>query len=271
MLLMEVLQNSRDTRRQIVVEQDGAGIKILQPQAVITANQGLDGDALASGQVVGRRLLDVGAQRTKAHIQTGLMKDTLELHHIGEVESVAGVVLRHHQQIACLRADLLNRGHRRLNRQGQHLGSQVVPTAGKQIGINRRELEARIADVYRAIKRRCVLHPFEAEPTLNGRGGVEHPLLKFIDGAVQSGNQVRNHAKTFGLGKGKLQKLGPMRKNAGAGLAVRCALRPDRAPRISNWSGPQCRPDRGRETYPSKCRSLPRGQIQSHRQNGCWR
>ena len=116
------------------------------------------------------------------------MKDALQLRHIAQVEGVARVVLWNDQQVFGLGADLLNGGLRSLYRQRQHLLRQVVPTTRKQIGINGRQFETRIADVDRRVDGRRVLHPLEAKPALDGGHGVKHALLEFVDGPVEGGD-----------------------------------------------------------------------------------
>ena len=107
------------------------------------------------------------------------------------------VVLWHHQQIARLGADLFNGRHRRLHCQRQHLRSQVVPAGGKQVGVHRREFEARIAYIDRGVKGRRVLHPLQAKPAFDGWHRVQNALLQLVDRAVQSGDEMGNHAATF--------------------------------------------------------------------------
>jgi hypothetical protein len=97
------------------------------------------------------------------------------------------------QQVARFRADLLDRRHRRLDRQRQHLLRQVVEAAGEQVGVDRRELEACIAHVDRGVERRRVLHPLEPEPAFDGRQRFEDALLELIDRAGECGDEMRNH------------------------------------------------------------------------------
>jgi len=78
-----------------------------------------------------------------------------------------------------------DRRHRRLHRQRQHLGREVVPAAREQVGVHRCQFEAGVADIDRTVKRRRVLHPLEPEPALDHGGGLEHALLELVDGAGQ--------------------------------------------------------------------------------------
>ena len=97
------------------------------------------------------------------------------------------------QQIPGFRTNLFDCRHGRLHGQWQHLWRQIVPPAWVQIGVHWRQLEARIADIDRAVKRWCVLHPLHAKPTFNGWHGVDDALLKLVDGASERGDEMGNH------------------------------------------------------------------------------
>jgi hypothetical protein len=126
-----------------------------------------------------------------------LRENPLELQDVGQIKRVARVVFGDDQQVARLGADLLDRRHRRLDGQRQHLGRQVVPAAGVEVGVHRRQLEAGVAHIDRAVKRRRVLHPLQAKPALDRRRGVQDALLEFVDRAVQGSDEMRNHAALF--------------------------------------------------------------------------
>ena len=209
-LLVQVLQHLGDAGRQIVVEQDGARIEVLQPQAAARAQQRLDGERTAVGQVDLGRRLDVVVQRTQAHVQPGLVEDLHQPRDVGQVEGVARVLLGDQQQVLGFGADLLDRRHRRLHRQRQHLGGQVVEAAREQVGVHRRQLEAGIAHVHRGVERRRVLHPFEAEPALDRGQRFEDALLQFVDRAGECGDEVGNHEearRSDGLGRTPAPRL----------------------------------------------------------------
>ena len=95
--------------------------------------------------------------------------------------------------VARFGANFLNGRHRRLHRQRQHLGRQVVPAAGVEVGVHRGEFEARIADVHRAVKRWRVFHPLHAKPALDGGHGVKNALLELVDRAGERGDEVGDH------------------------------------------------------------------------------
>ena len=108
---------------------------------------------------------------------------------------VAGVVFRDQQQVARVRAVFFDRCHRRLHGQRQHVVGQIVETARKQVGIDGREFETGIAQVDRAIKRRRVFLPFQAEPAFDLRRGIEDATLQIKQGPGEGGDEMRNHDK----------------------------------------------------------------------------
>jgi hypothetical protein len=102
------------------------------------------------------------------------------------------------QQVLRFRTDLLDRRHRRLDGERQHLGGQVVEAAGEQVGVDRRQLEAGVPQVDRGVERRRVLHPLEPEPALDRRQRLEHALLQFVDRTGEGGDEVGNHGRGRG-------------------------------------------------------------------------
>ena len=122
-LLVQVLQHLGHAGRQVVVEQDGAGVEVLQPEPPARAHQRLEVSSLPSGSAIVGGRLDGLVQRAQAHVQAGLVKDLHQPLHVRQVEGVAGVLLGNQQQVLRLGADLLDRRHRRLHRQRQHLGA----------------------------------------------------------------------------------------------------------------------------------------------------
>ena len=192
-LLVQVLQNARRAGRQVVVEQDGAGVEILQHQPPAHALHRFERDALAVGQGNRGAFLQVRIDRADAHVQAGHVEDALQLHQAAQVGAALQIVLGNDQQVARFGADFLDGRHGGLHRQRQHFGGQVVPAAGKQVGVHRRQLETGIADVHRGVERRRVLHPLQAKPALGGGHRVDDALLEFIDGASEGSDEVRNH------------------------------------------------------------------------------
>ena len=87
---------------------------------MIGAQHGLERDLLTAGQFNHGGFFDFRVDRADAHIQTRHVKDALQLHHVGQVKSVARVVLWNDQQILGFRANFLNGRLRCLHRQGQH-------------------------------------------------------------------------------------------------------------------------------------------------------
>ncbi len=192
-LLMQTLQDGRDAARQIVVEQDGAGVEVFQPEAQFVADQRLHHQLAARRQLEVHGFGDRLVERPETHIQPGLAEDAHQGVDVFEVEGVAGVVLGNHQQVLGLRADFLDGGHGGLHRQRHHLRGEIVEAAGIEIGVDRRELEAGVAQIDRAVERRGVLHPFEAEPALDGGLRLQDALFEFEDGIARGGDEMRDH------------------------------------------------------------------------------
>ncbi len=192
-LLVQALEDLRDPAREVVVEQDRAGVEVLQAEAVPRPHQRLDGEGAAIGKRhVGRRG-DRFIERAEADVEPGLVEDLHQPRDVHQVERVAGVPLGDQKQVLRFRADLLDRRHRRLHGERQHLGGQVVEAARKQVGVDRRELEAGVPQVDRGVERRRVLHPLEPEPPLDRRQRLEHALLELVDRPGQGGDEVRDH------------------------------------------------------------------------------
>ena len=196
-LLIQVFQYAGHAGAQVVVEQNGAGVKVFEAQAALAAHHGLQRHGIAAGQVKYRGFLNFGVDGANAHVQTGHIENTAQLGHIAQVKSVAGVVFRNQQQVAGFGANFFNGRHGRLNGQRQHFGRQVVPTTGVKVGVHRCKLEAGIANVHRRIKRRGVLHPLQPKPALNGGHGVQNALLQLVDRALHCGDQMGNHGGTL--------------------------------------------------------------------------
>jgi hypothetical protein len=200
-LLVQVFQHFRQAGRQVVVQQNGAGVEVLQPEPAAGAHQRLDGQRGAVGQVECGRRLDRVVERAQPHIQAGLVKDLRQALNIRQIEGVARVLLGDQQQVLRFGADLLDRRHRRLHGQRQHLGRQVVEATGVQVCVHRRQLEAGIAQIDRGVKRRRVLHPLKPKPAFDRRQRFEDALLQFIDRACERGDEVRNHGLDPGTRK----------------------------------------------------------------------
>ena len=193
-LLVQLFQNARRAGRQIVVEQDGAGVEVLQAEPVAHALGRLQRHLFAVGQRDGLAALDGRVDRAKAHVEPRHAKDFLQPRQAGQVKAAVLAVLRHDEQVARLGADFFNRRLRRLHGQRQRVGRQVVPAVGVQVGVDRCQLEAGISNVDRGVQRRRVLHPLEAKPAFDDRRGIEDALLQLVDRAGERCNQVGNHA-----------------------------------------------------------------------------
>jgi len=92
-LLAESAQNRWHAGREVVVEQDGAGVEVGEPQPVAAAHQGLDEHALALGRFELGGGSDFRQERADANFQPGQAQDALQAGDIQEIPAVARVVL----------------------------------------------------------------------------------------------------------------------------------------------------------------------------------
>ena len=192
-LLVEALEHLRDARRQVVVEQHRAGIEVVQAEAAAAAAQRLQRQRGAVGELEHGGLGDLGQQAADAHVQPGEAQDRHQLGDVLQVELVAGVVLGDQQELAGVRADALDRRLRRLHAQRHEGVVEVVEAAREQVQVDRRELEARVAQVGGAVEGWHVILPLVAEPPFDVAGVVEELALELEEGAGECGGEVRNH------------------------------------------------------------------------------
>ena len=198
-LFVEVLENFRDAGRKVVVEQDRARVETIEPEAVLRAHQRFEQQVLAVGKFDRCRAGDFRQHGSEPHIEAGLAQDGGDLRHVLQVELVARVILGDQQQVAGIRADLFDRDHRCLYAEGQEGGVEVVEAAGEEVGVDRRQFEAGVAQVARRIEGRRVLLPLRAHPVLDLRAAVEEAALKFEQGAGEGGRQVGNHGLSLAV------------------------------------------------------------------------
>ncbi len=199
--LVQALQHFRHAGGKVVVEQDGAGVVVVEAKMIAPPHHRFQHQAGAAGQVDGGGLGDVRDQAADAHFQARLAQDVLQRRHVLQVEGVAGVVLRDHQEAAGVRAHLFHRRHGGLDAQGQEIRIEVVEAAGKQVGVHRRQLEAGVAQVHRGVEGGGMLLPLGAEPMLRFRHGVQDMALQLQQGAGKGGGQMGNHRYCGRVGK----------------------------------------------------------------------
>ena len=192
-LLVQVAQDIRDSGREIVVEQDGAGVEAVEPEAGWRADQRFEQEGLAVGECYRRRGGDLREQRAEPDVEAGLAQDGGDLGDVLQVELVARVAFRDQEKIARIRTDLLDRHHRRVHAKRQEGRIQVVEAAGEEVGVDRRQLEAGVAQVARRIEGRGVLLPLAAQPVFDLRAAFQELAFEFEQGAGEGGCQVWNH------------------------------------------------------------------------------
>ena len=193
-LLVQVFQDAGRAGCQVAVQQNGARVEILDAEAALAAHHGLQQQQFAVGQLDLLCALDRRVDGADLHVQARHPEDARQLREVTVIRRRLELVVRDDQQVARFGADLLDGRLRRLHGQRQHGLGQVVPAAREEVGVHWRQLEASIAHVHRGVEGRRVLHPFEAEPALDGRRAFEHALLQFIEGAGQGGDEVGDHS-----------------------------------------------------------------------------
>ena len=160
--LVDIAQDRGRAGGQVVVEQHHAGIEIGEPDAASVAHDRLEREDAPGRQLDRRRLGEPGHERADAHAHSGLAQDVLQRLDVLQVERVARVILGHEQHAARIGTHALDRRLDRLHAQRQERRIQVVEAAGKEIRVDRRELEAGVAQVDRRIERHRMLLPVRA-------------------------------------------------------------------------------------------------------------
>ena len=194
-LFVEILQNFRDACRQIVVEQNRARVEILESQAIAATHQGFEQQRLPIGQFDRRRFGNVGQERAEANIQTGQSQDVDQTGDVLQIEGIARVVFRNQQHAAGIRADFLDGDHRRLNAQRDEIRIEIVEATGKEVHVDRCQLESGIPQIDRAVERRRVILPFSAQPAFDLWRGLQEAVFDFKQGTGQGSCQMRNHRR----------------------------------------------------------------------------
>ena len=196
---VEVFQNIWCTGRQVVVEQNGAGVEVqfaieaFEEYAVALATNGFKCQRAAIGQAQVKRCLQIGNEAADTDCQSGFADDVGQRSYVLQVKGVARVVFRNEQKPFRRHAHLFDRHLCRLHRQGQKIGAQVIKAAGKQIGIHRCQLEAGVAQINRTVERGLMRQPLFAKPVLNVGLRLNDVAFNVEQRAGQGGGEVRNH------------------------------------------------------------------------------
>ena len=145
------------------------------------------------GQIDRRRRGQFRDERAQAHAHPRLAQDVLQRLDVLQVERVARVILGHEQHAARIGTDALDRRLDRLHAQRQERRIEVVEAAGKEIRVDRRELEAGVAQVDGRIERHRVLLPLRAYPALDIGHPVEDALLEVQQRSGKRSGEMGNH------------------------------------------------------------------------------
>ena len=192
-LFVETGEDLGNARREVVIEQDGTRLEAGDAEPVAVADQRFEQQLLAVRQVDRHRFDEIRDQRADAHVEPGLGEDGGDLGDVLQVELVARVVFRDQQQRARFRTEFLDGAHRGLHAERQEGRVEVVETAREEVGIDRRQLEAGVAQIDRGIKGRRVLLPLAAQPVFDLGAVFQELAFEFEEGAGEGGCQVWNH------------------------------------------------------------------------------
>ena len=202
--LVDVVEDRRRARRQVVVEQHHARIEIGEAHAPAVAHDRLERQRAPARQVDRRRRVEIRDERAQANAHPRLAQDVLQRLDVLQIERVARVVLGDEQHAARIGTHALDRRLDRLHAQRKERRIQVVEAAGKEIRVDRRELESGVAQVDGRIERHRVLLPLRAYPALDVGHPVEDALLQLLQRAGKGGGEMGNHGELAQVGGHRL-------------------------------------------------------------------
>ena len=169
------------------------GSKSSSAHAPAVAHDRLERQRAPARQIDGRRLPEIRDERAQANAHPRLAQDVLQRLDVLQIERVARVILGNEEHAARVGAHALDRRLDRLHAQRKERRIQVVEAAGEEIGIDRRELESRVAQIDGRIERHRVLLPLRAYPALDIGHPVENALLELLQRAGEGGREMGNH------------------------------------------------------------------------------
>ncbi len=187
------VEDGRRAGRQVVVEQHHAGIEVREADAPARAHDRLERERAPRRKVDRRRRGEIRDERADAHAHPRLAQDVLQRLDVLQVERVARVVLGHEQHAARIGTHALDRRLDRLHAERQERGIQVVEAAGKEVRVDRRELEPGVAQIDGRVERHRMLLPLRAHPALDVGHPVEEALLELLQRTGKGGGEMGNH------------------------------------------------------------------------------
>ena len=157
-------------------------------------------DRASGGQIDRRGRREVRDERPQANPHPRLAQDVLQRLDVLQIEGIARMVLRHKQHTSRVGADAFDGGLYRLHAKREKRRIQVVEAPGKEVRVDRRELEPGVAQVDRRIEGHRVLLPLRAHPALDVGHPVEEALLEFEQRAGKRRGETGNHGSAEGGG-----------------------------------------------------------------------
>ena len=190
--LADAFQDGRPAAGKIVVQQHETGIEAGHADPVALAHDRLQAQAGARRQAHGLRFGEVRQQRADAHLVAGALQDAPQHGDVFQIKQVAGVAFRDQQHAAGARADALDGGLHGLHAQRQEALAKVVEAGREQVGVHRRQLEAGVSQVHRAVNGRRRGAKLLAKPGLDGDLRLQQLRLQAQQRPGQGGGQVRH-------------------------------------------------------------------------------
>ena len=118
-LALQAFQDIWNSGREVVVQQNGTGIKTLYADTIALTLDGFQDQALAIGELHGGGPRDLRNQASQPDLQSRLLQQGHQPGHIGQVKGVAGVVFRNQQKPADIGAPTFHGGAHGLHSKGQ--------------------------------------------------------------------------------------------------------------------------------------------------------
>jgi len=103
------------------------------------------------------------------------------------------VVFGNEQHAPRIRAHAFDGRLHGLHAKRHERGVQVIEAAGEEVRVDRRELEAGVANVDRGVERNGMLLPVRPEPALDVGHAVEDAPLEVLQRAGQRGREAGDH------------------------------------------------------------------------------
>ena len=188
--LGDPVQYRRPARSQVVIQHDQVRHIALHPQLIPGAPERFQQDSVAGIKLDAGRPVKAGAQAADADLKTGLFHNRPQAGDILQIEQVAGVVLGDNEDAVNRVRDALYGHLQGLDAERFKGRIEVVEAGRKQVGVNRRDLVAGVAQVHRGIKRGRRLAPGAAKPGLDIGLAFQQDMFQLVKWPGQRGGEM---------------------------------------------------------------------------------